>query len=234
MSPAFKQKKPFRITYAKALMIFFFSLQGASAHAQDALSEKQQALEHSFISRQTADEESPARDKWQKPEKVIEALGIKEGDRIAHIGARSGSFTFRLADKVGKAGTIYAVDKEQEWLDYITKKMKQHGVTNIIPVHASNVEPMLPASCCDLILMVHSYGLLFHPVEFMRNARRALKPGGQVAIIGKKESGAGNIRSLRPDLTAPTNEVVVQMESIGYKLVMQYDFLQQQYFLLFQ
>ena len=54
--------------------------------------------------------EDPKRNAYQKPEEVIKALNIKEGEVIADIGAGSGYFTFRLAHAAGETGHVYAVD----------------------------------------------------------------------------------------------------------------------------
>src|SRR4029450_11826070 len=44
------------------------------------------------------------RDRWQHSERVIRELGLREGDRVADLGAGGGYFTFRLAEAVGPAG----------------------------------------------------------------------------------------------------------------------------------
>ena len=41
------------------------------------------------------------RDTWQLPERVVAALELRPGDRVADLGAGSGYFTFRLAGAVG-------------------------------------------------------------------------------------------------------------------------------------
>ena len=48
------------------------------------------------------------RDAWQHPEKVIAALEIVPGQRIADLGSGGGYFSFRLADAVGPDGVVYA------------------------------------------------------------------------------------------------------------------------------
>jgi predicted methyltransferase len=53
--------------------------------------------------------EDPARDAYQKPHEVIEALALKSGEIIADIGAGSGYFTLRLAHHVGPAATSTAL-----------------------------------------------------------------------------------------------------------------------------
>src|SRR6516164_9066201 len=52
--------------------------------------------------------ERPEREKEEAPSKLIEALQVKAGDVIADVGAGSGYFSFRLADKVGPKGKILA------------------------------------------------------------------------------------------------------------------------------
>src|SRR5262245_48605000 len=47
---------------------------------------------------------------WRQPERVVEALQLKPGMRVADIGAGDGYFTFRLADAVGAQGHVYAVE----------------------------------------------------------------------------------------------------------------------------
>ena len=54
--------------------------------------------------------ERPERDKEEAPNKLMESLKIKHGDVVADIGAGSGYFTFRLAERVGPKGKILAVD----------------------------------------------------------------------------------------------------------------------------
>ena len=54
--------------------------------------------------------EGSSRDEWQQPERVIAALGIRPGDRVADLGSGSGYFTLRLVRAVGPDGKVYAVD----------------------------------------------------------------------------------------------------------------------------
>ena len=41
---------------------------------------------------------------WQLPDRVMDALALTPGARVADIGAGDGYFTFRLADAVGAEG----------------------------------------------------------------------------------------------------------------------------------
>src|SRR5438105_319419 len=52
----------------------------------------------------------PDRDEWQQPDKIMDALGIYDGNQVADFGAGSGWFTTRLARRVGPNGRVFAED----------------------------------------------------------------------------------------------------------------------------
>src|SRR5512142_3481759 len=51
--------------------------------------------------------EDPARDAYQKPHEVVMALALKDGERIADIGAGAGYFALRFAPHVGPVGRVF-------------------------------------------------------------------------------------------------------------------------------
>ena len=46
----------------------------------------------------------PDRDAWQRPDEVLAALDVREGQVVADVGAGPGYFTVRLARAVGPRG----------------------------------------------------------------------------------------------------------------------------------
>jgi predicted methyltransferase len=71
----------------------------------------------------------PARDIWQQPAAVMEALNVKEGDRVVDLGAGSGYFTFRFSNAVGQAGKVYAVDVDRTSLPSLNGRPKSVGAS---------------------------------------------------------------------------------------------------------
>src|SRR5712691_2470081 len=86
------------------------------------------------------------RDGWQQPEKVVQSLALKQGERIADLGSGGGYFTFRFSQAVGPAGKVYAVDVDSEMLDYVAGRAKEDGSLNIQTVAARYDDPLLPES----------------------------------------------------------------------------------------
>ena len=61
----------------------------------------------------------------------MDTLHLKSGDRLLEIGAGPGYVSLVLADRVGPAGTIYAVDRSADALNYLQRLQKERGVSNI-------------------------------------------------------------------------------------------------------
>src|SRR5215210_2320823 len=54
--------------------------------------------------------ERPGREEAERPDVVIQAMNLKDGDVVAEIGSGSGFFARRLARAVGPSGKVYAND----------------------------------------------------------------------------------------------------------------------------
>ena len=127
--------------------------------------------------------ERPEREKEEEPAKLLDALKLKEGMAVADVGAGSGYYTFRIAERVGPKGKVLAVDIQKEMLALIEKRRKEGGVKNVEPVQGTETDPKLPAAALDLILMVDVYHEFSHPWEMTEAMVKALKPGGRLVFV---------------------------------------------------
>ena len=75
--------------------------------------------------------EGPDRAAWQKPDQIMDALGIADGAHVADIGAGAGWFTIRLARRVGPNGIVYAQDVQRQMLDAIRRRVTREGLRNV-------------------------------------------------------------------------------------------------------
>lgn len=125
----------------------------------------------------------PEREKEEQTSKMIEALKLQPGEVVADVGAGSGAITFRLCDKVGPKGKVYAVDIQKEMIAILQERAKTKKVANIEIVQNTDTDPKLPADAIDLILMVDVYHELSHPFEMTEALVKALKPGGRLVFV---------------------------------------------------
>ena len=151
--------------------------------------------------------EGPDRDAWQKPDQVMDALGIADGSTVADIGAGAGWFTIRLARRVGPNGTVYAQDVQRQMLEAIRRRVSREGLLNVRARRATETDPNLPERAIDAILVVDVYPEVRDRVTFLRNLARALRPNGRIGIVNYKPGQGG------PG-PAPTEGVRVESASV--------------------
>jgi ubiquinone/menaquinone biosynthesis C-methylase UbiE len=176
--------------------------------------------------------EDPGRIEWQKPDEVVEKLGLKAGEAVADLGAGSGYFTLRFAQAVGPAGRVYAVDISPGMLDYLEGHAKEARLENIQPILAEPHDPKLPASSVDLIFICDTLHHISDRAAYYPLLARALRPGGRLIDIDfyKKPLPVG------PPVTMKIakEEMIEEVKPAGFHLVKEFDFLPYQYFLVFQ
>jgi ubiquinone/menaquinone biosynthesis C-methylase UbiE len=175
--------------------------------------------------------EDPRRDAYQKPHEVMQALGIREGEVIADIGAGSGYFAVRLAHHVGPAGRVYAVDISPDMARHLHERVRDMGLLNVSPILARADDPLLPQRV-DRFLIVDVWHHIEEQARYLALMKKHLKPGGQVVMIDfhKRELPVGppvGMKIAREDLLR-------QMQTHGFQLVTEHTFLPYQYFLVFK
>jgi len=134
--------------------------------------------------------EAPDRDQWQKPEQIMDALGIAEGMTVADLGAGSGWFTIRLARRVGPNGLVYAEDIQREMIEAVSRRIERERLTNVVTVLGTESDPRLPKPV-DAVLIVDVYHEIEDPVALLKNVVRYLKPQGRVGVVGFLPGGGG-------------------------------------------
>ncbi len=128
--------------------------------------------------------ERRTRESEERTDLLLDALALKPGEVVADVGAGTGYFSWRMAERVGPAGKVHAVEIQQEMLDLLMTNMAQRGVANrIVPVLGTTQDPQLPPAAIDTILMVDVYHEFDFPFEMARAMIAALKPGGRIVFV---------------------------------------------------
>jgi precorrin-6B methylase 2 len=173
----------------------------------------------------------PEREAEERPEVVIEAMGLRSGEVVADLGAGSGYFTFRIAPRVGKAGKVLAVEIQDEMLETIRRRAAALNVTNVEEIKGSETDPKLPASSVDLVLLVDVYHELAYPFEVMSKVREALKPGGRVVIVEyRKEDPRVPIKEVHK---MSVDQLEKEMNAVGLRHVRTLECLPSQHIVIF-
>jgi len=159
--------------------------------------------------------ERPEREHEEQPSKAIAALDIKPGQVVADVGAGSGYYTVRLAERVGPTGQVFATDIQPEMLDLLRARVTRARLDQVEFVRSTETDPRLPEGLFDLVLMVDVYHELARPQEVLRRLRASLKPDGRLVLIEfRKESAWVPIRE---EHKMSVKEARMELEAEGYR-----------------
>jgi ubiquinone/menaquinone biosynthesis C-methylase UbiE len=125
------------------------------------------------------------RDKVHQPERVMATVGVEPGMVIGEVGAGRGYFTFKLSDRVGRSGRIYANDINPNVLRSLRERCERNGVGNIETIIGEVESPLFPASALDMVFIVNAFHDLAKPVALLNNIIPSLKPGASVVILDR-------------------------------------------------
>lgn len=175
--------------------------------------------------------EGPDREAWQKPDEIMDVLGVADGAAVADIGAGAGWFTIRLARRVGPNGVVYAQDVQPEMLGAIRRRVAREGLQNVQTRLGSDSSPNLPARMLDAVLVVDVYPEVTDRVAFLRNLSAALKPGGRIGVINYRPGRGGPGPSPSEGTRVESASVEGDAEAAGLRVVARQD-LPYQYLLV--
>ena len=140
--------------------------------------------------------EAPDRDLWNKPDLIMDALGIADGATVADLGAGGGWFTLRLARRVGPNGVVYAEDIQPQMIEAINRRMKHEGIVQVRTVLGTATDPRLPEGL-DAVLIMNAYREMDDPARpevvltLLTNVARSLKPQGRLGVVDFLPGGGG-------------------------------------------
>src|SRR6516164_115069 len=197
----------------------------------DMSSHSDQGYQHSFGQAEMWAKEfdDPARDAWQKPDEILDALHLEGTSRVADLGAGTGYFSVRIAKRVPE-GKLFSVDIEPDMLRYLRERAHHEHLNVIVPILASVDGANLPEPV-DLVLVVDTYHHIDHRIAYFAKLKASLRPNGRLAIVDFK---ADSPDGPPPEHRVSPEKVTAELNAAGYSLVATHQFLPRQYFLVLQ
>jgi ubiquinone/menaquinone biosynthesis C-methylase UbiE len=114
---------------------------------------------------------------------MLEAAGLKPGDRVLDIAAGTGDQSLFAARIVGPSGSILATDSSAEMLNIAARVALQEGLSNITTRVMDAEQLDLQDNAFDAVICRLALMLIPHLQQALREIRRVLKPGGKFAAL---------------------------------------------------
>jgi len=171
--------------------------------------------------------DSPERHSWQKPAEVVTLLDIHAGHVVADIGAGTGYFLPYLSKAVGNRGRVLALDVEPNMVEYMNRRVRQSGWSNVEPRVVAADDPNLPPDGVDRIIVVDTWHHIDDRAVYAGKLARALRLGGTLLVVDfTLESAMGPPAKHR----LPPEQVVKELQGGGLRAaVVQSETLPEQY-----
>jgi ubiquinone/menaquinone biosynthesis C-methylase UbiE len=173
--------------------------------------------------------ENPERDAWQKPDRVVELLGLEPGDVACDLGAGPGYMALRMARAVGPSGAVYAIDVDPRMVEAISRRLADAGIENVHPILSDARRGALPPRRCRVILVVNAFHHFPDGAGYLRKLAGRLAPGGRIVIVDfhRRELPVGP----PSDHKVSRADVAAAARRAGLEVARERRFLPYQYFL---
>jgi SAM-dependent methyltransferase len=122
---------------------------------------------------------------WMEPATVamLAMAGVDVGARVLDLASGAGSQTLRAAQRVGAQGHVVASDIADTMLHHVQENARAAGLTNVTTLAGAAEDLDVAAESFDAVICRLGLMLFVEPARALAAVRRALRPGGKIAVM---------------------------------------------------
>lgn len=129
--------------------------------------------------------DNPLRGLVHRPSALLEGL-VASGDTVVDVGCGLGFFTIGMAELVGPAGRVIAIDLQQEMLDRTRKRAERRGLADRIEFRKCTADRLDVGHTVDFVLAFWMLHEVADQRAFLSEVHAALKPTGHLLVAEPK------------------------------------------------
>jgi len=161
--------------------------------------------------------------------RVVDALQLKPGMKVADLGSGSGLFTRPIAKAISPGGVVYAVDIDPALLKIVGRSARDAGLTNVEAVVAAPEDPRLPQPV-DLIFICDTLHHISEQGAYMKTLRKHVRSGGAVVVIDFSEEWPEGHEPMRYTL----QQLDGWMSDAGFSRSASFEWLENSFFVVYR
>ena len=153
---------------------------------------------------------------WLKKggEEFLKEIGLEEGQVVLDFGCGEGHYSIPAAKVVGERGRVYALDKDKQVLNQLTRLIKKANLKNI-ELMTRESKTSLQNNCLDFVLC-------YNVVHYLKNRKiiyhefyRVLRPEGILSLYPKHHQGDYPLMELAH---LNLEDIIKEVEQAGFSL----------------
>lgn len=146
--------------------------------------------------------DNPDRESLMPKAPVLTAMELEPGMGVADVGSGLGYFTLPLAQLVGNAGAIYAVDPSSAARKELLVRATQQNLSWIETIDGAAENTTLKDASCHRVLWHTIFHELVDRPQAIREMRRILRPHGLLVVVDWLSEDTGMGPPLKHRVTA--------------------------------
>jgi SAM-dependent methyltransferase len=116
-------------------------------------------------------------------EAMLAMAGVDAGARVLDLACGAGSQTLRAAQRVGAQGHVVASDIAESMLDHVRENARAANFTNVTTLAGAAEDLDVAPASFDAVICRLALMLFVAPGKALAAVRRALRPGGKLAVV---------------------------------------------------
>lgn len=194
-------------------------LVSTSCDAQEHQNHKQHHSHQAFsdkeaVAKMAQNFESAERDSIQQPEKVLQFIGNIEGKKIIDIGAATGYFSVKFANK---GANVIAADVSDGFQEYLKDRIAKEKIENIELRKIPYDTPLLDHNEADIVFIANTYHHIENRINYFSIVKQGLKPDGELIIVDFfKVAFEEKIQAPAMQMRVSVDEIVFELKEAGF------------------
>jgi ubiquinone/menaquinone biosynthesis C-methylase UbiE len=113
---------------------------------------------------------------------IMKSLDLKQGSKVADIGAGDGYYEVAMSHAVGAEGRVYAEDISSGAIKRLHQRVDEDHLGNVDVIEGVADDPKLPANL-DAVLMVITYHEIADHEKMLKHVLAALRPRARFVVV---------------------------------------------------
>jgi len=126
--------------------------------------------------------ENPLAQKLNRTALTLDRIGLSPGQKVLEFGPGPGRLLIPAAQRVLPGGEAVGVDLQPGMIERLKRNAARKGVANLTALQGDATVPIVEEGAFDLVLLSCALGEIPNRAGVIRQAFRALRPGGRLSV----------------------------------------------------